>query len=573
MASAGSEQDIREALDTLAEARPGFWSRTACGVTRSLTPIPVLLDRNAYAAETARARILLVSGLSGDADDVGLALHALELYAGGGDGLALRIGLSAVPCANPDGLRLERGPDNGAGGDPSAGYPPVGDFYFDAQNPEKRYLWRWICFQAPDLVLEIQSGSGSVVWECNAAARHLAPAVAATREIREDSLLRGLGEGYPEGLGTIPGLRLTASREQLSRELSRLFGAVQQDRLLGPSSARQTLAARRGRSCTEVGRVLSTTYGHTFQPVVYTQGVPISGRLRLAELEGGEGGPHADISELLRTFVDGATGHDGFGDGLAPSALASVVWGGELSLASGDARHAHLIIDAANRFQTAEPGEAPPPCDPDFRTEDMFMAGALLGRAFQITSEGRYVDLLTSFIVDGNIQQDNGLFWHCRSAPFYWGRGNGFAALGLTETLTYLPDGHVNRPAVLEMYRRLLYSLRGLQRQSGLLPQVLDFPGSYDEFTATCMMGYSVARGLRRGWLSDDYRSVAELAWQAISERIDDVGNVVDACASTGVQENVRDYLDRPAIYGFDDRSGGFALWFAVEMERLARGV
>ena len=135
---------------------------------------------------------------------------------------------------------------------------------------------RWICFQAPDLVLEIQSGSGSVVWECNAAARHLAPAVAATREIREDSLLRGLGEGYPEGLGTIPGLRLTASREQLSRELSRLFGAVQQDRLLGPSSARQTLAARRGRSCTEVGRVLSTTYGHTFQPVVYTQGVPIS---------------------------------------------------------------------------------------------------------------------------------------------------------------------------------------------------------------------------------------------------------------------------------------------------------
>ena len=123
------------------------------------------------------------------------------------------------------------------------------------------------------------------------------------------------------------------------------------------------------------------------------------------------------------------------------------------------------------------------------------------------------------------------------------------------------------------MYRSLIGSLRGLQRQSGLLPQVLDFPGSYDEFTATCMTGYAMARGLRRGWLSDDFRSPVELAWQAVSERIDDVGNVVDACASTGVQQNVRDYLDRPAIYGFDDRSGGFALWFAVEMERLARGI
>ena len=567
-----SEQDIREALDTLAGARPAFWSRTACGVTRSLTPIPALLDRNAYSADSARARILLVGGFSGQPADVDLALHALELYAGGGDGLALRVGLSAVPCANPDGLRLGRGPDNGAGGNPSQGYPPVGNFYFDAQDPEKRCLWRWICFQAPDLLLEVQSGSGSVVWECNAAARHLAPGLAAGREVREDSLLRALGEGYPEGLGTIPGLRLTVSSEQLPREISRLFGVVQQEGLMGASAARRSLSARRSRSRMEVGRVLSRAYGHSFEPIVYTQGVPISGRLRLAELDQANASPHSEITGLLRNFVEAASAPGGFGEDLVPSALASVVWGGELTQATGDGRYANLIIDAANRFHPREDGEAPHPCDPDFRTEDMFMAGAILGRAFQITGESLYVDLLTALLLDANIEQDNGLYWHCRSAPFFWGRGNGFAAMGLTETLTYLPETHANHRAVLAMYRRLMESLRGLQRQSGLLPQVLDFPGSYDEFTATCMMGYSIARGLRRGWLSGDFRSPADLAWQAVSERIDDVGNVVDACASTGVQQNVRDYLDRPAIYGFDDRSGGFALWFAVEMERLARG-
>ncbi len=573
MTNAGSEQDIREALDELAATRPAFWSRTACGVTRSLTPIPALLDRNAYSPDTARVRILLVGGVPGRPADVDLALHALELYAGGGDGLALRIGLSAVPCVNPDGLRLGRGPDNGVGGNPSRGYPPVGNFYSDAQNPEKRYLWRWICFQAPDLVLEVQSGDGSVQWESNAAARHLAPAVAASREIREDSLLRSLADGAPEGLGTIPGLRLTVSPDQLPREISRLFGAVQQERLLGSSTARQVLDARRGRSRMEIGRVLSMVYGHSFEPIVYTQGVPISGRLRLAELDHlPDASPPSDVTVLLNNFVDNAAASGGFGEGLAPSALASVVWGDELTRATGEGRYANLIIEAANRFQSALPGEAPPPCDPDFRTEDMFMAGALLGRAFQVSGEPRYVDLLTALLLDGNIQQENGLFWHCRSAPFYWGRGNGFAALGLAETLTYLPEGHVNRPSVMTMYRGLMESLRGLQRQSGMLPQVLDFPGSYDEFTATCMMGYSLARGLRHGWIPEDYLGAVELAWQGVSERIDDVGNVVDACASTGVQQNVRDYLDRPAIFGFDDRSGGFALWFAVEMERLARG-
>jgi rhamnogalacturonyl hydrolase YesR len=180
--------------------------------------------------------------------------------------------------------------------------------------------------------------------------------------------------------------------------------------------------------------------------------------------------------------------------------------------------------------------------------------------------------MLARFLLDGDIQQDNGLFWHCRSAPFYWGRGNGFAALGLTETLTYLPDDHTARADITDMYLDLLDALGESQRQSGMLPQVLDFPGSYDEFTATCMLGYSIARGLRRGWLEDEWRQTLDLAWQGVAERIDDVGNVVDACASTGVQQNVRDYLDRPAVYGFDDRSGGMALWFALEMERLARG-
>jgi len=140
--------------------------------------------------------------------------------------------------------------------------------------------------------------------------------------------------------------------------------------------------------------------------------------------------------------------------------------------------------------------------------------------------------------------------------------------MGLTETLTFLPENYPGRDAVVAMYRRLLDGLVKIQNPSGMLTEVLDIPGSYQELTATCMLGYSLARGLRRGWLGPSYQAPLDLAWRGVSQRIDGEGNVVDGCASTGVQASTDEYLDRPAVFGFDDRTGGMALWFAIEMQR-----
>jgi rhamnogalacturonyl hydrolase YesR len=142
--------------------------------------------------------------------------------------------------------------------------------------------------------------------------------------------------------------------------------------------------------------------------------------------------------------------------------------------------------------------------------------------------------------------------------------------MGLAETLTYLPEDDPRRGRILDMLLALLEGMQSRQNPSGMFPQVLDVPGSFQEFTATCMFGYAVARGIRLGWLDSSFAAPLQLAWQGVAERIDDAGNVVDGCISTGVQESLRDYLDRPAVFGFDDRSGSLALWFAVEMERLA---
>src|SRR5215467_4370016 len=183
---------VYAALQALAARAADVWSLDACGVTRSQTSIPALVHRDAYTPVTPRTRVLLVGGLSGYLHDVTLAINALEAYLAAGDRLGTTLALSAVPCGNPDGLALGVAPENGAGGRPEQGYPPLEHFFYDAHDPERRYLWRWAGLQAPDLLLEIRSGP-TVTWEAAATAMALAPALQATPALPPDSLVAALG--------------------------------------------------------------------------------------------------------------------------------------------------------------------------------------------------------------------------------------------------------------------------------------------------------------------------------------------------------------------------------------------
>ena len=558
--------DLNAARQALLAHPASPWISDACGVTRATTAIAALLHAAAYVPTTSRMRVVLLGGVSGHPEDTALAFQALQAYLHAGERLAREVALSAVPCGNPDGLALQVAPENGAGGIPSGGYPPEQRFYDDAGNPESRYLWRWIGMQAPDLLLEIRAGQ-SVAWEVSDAASSLAAALQASNATPADSLLAALGKGLPNGLGPIPGVRLTAPPDALETQLERLWNTLSHASPLASSPASQALEARRRRTPLAIARVLAGVYGHTLDPVVYTQGMAIEGRLRLKRLDATVSDSLPEVVQLVEPYVSGAKVM--FDEQAATPTLAGITWALDLVEMTGDQRYANLLIDVAERYRPGIHGGAPPPSDPDFRTEDLCMNGALLGRAFYLTGNMRYLDVLTAFLLQAPLQQADGLFWHSRSAPYYWGRGNGFAALGFCETLTYLPTTHPRRQPLLSKHLRHLEALRQRQHPSGMYPQVLDVPGSYLEFTVTCMIGYAMARGLRLGWLDAGYRAALDLAWQGVTERLDPAGGVVDACTNTGVQRDVRAYLDRPAIYGRDDRSGAMALWFATEMAQL----
>ena len=564
--------NLAERIEAIASEHADLWTLDACGVTRSDSQIPVLLHPDAYVPETDRTRVLLLSGLTGRSEGVENGFKVLESYTGRGESLEGDVALSAIICANPNGLAQGTLLTNGAGGNPSEGYPPEDDYYFDENDPEARYLWRWISLHAPDVVLEVREAY-SVRWEYAGPIKRIADALNAYPMAADSSLVGALSVGKPNNLAPIPSLILTCPTDVVDDEVSKLWRILAQESVLLSSPARVELDRRRRRTPIEAARILAAAYGHTLNPVIYTQGVALSGRLRLLELDPDGDSPVEDIERMVRGYAVSSI-VDVFGENSGGANLAGLVYADELAEATGNANYNDLLIRAAEeRFRPVNRNGIPPAADLDYRVEDMFFNGAVLGRAQAVTGDTSYLDIQTRFLLDAVVQQDNGLFWHCDDAAWFWGRGNGFAALGYAETLTYLADDHADRDALLTQHRRHLTALLDYQQPSGMWRQIIDFPGSYQEMTVTCMVGYAMARGMRLGWLDDSYADSLMLAWQGVSERIDDDGGLVDVCTGTGVMTSTREYLDRPAIFGWDERGGALSLWFACEMERYLRHI
>jgi rhamnogalacturonyl hydrolase YesR len=106
--------------------------------------------------------------------------------------------------------------------------------------------------------------------------------------------------------------------------------------------------------------------------------------------------------------------------------------------------------------------------------------------------------------------------------------------------------------------------------RENLWREVIDFPGSYEELSATSMIATSMLRGIRNGWLdSRTYQIRVDKAWHAVLSRVSSDGILMDVCESTNKQRTLDDYLHRAAILDRDPRGGAMALMFATEMAGL----
>lgn len=209
--------------------------------------------------------------------------------------------------------------------------------------------------------------------------------------------------------------------------------------------------------------------------------------------------------------------------------------------------------------------------------DDIYMISSLQVEAFRATGEMKYLDraALTVATYLDKLQQPNGLFFHAEDSPFFWSRGNGWYAAGMSELLSELPENHKNYQRIMTGYKTMMESLLKYQSEEGLWRQLVDKPESWLETSGTGMFAFAMVTGVKNGWLADDiYGPAARKAWLALVNQIDAEGNVQGVCVGTNkaFKEVGEDLNKQLEFYLLRDRSKGDlhgqapVLWTAAAM-------
>jgi len=505
---------------------------SAAGVTRDGTPIVTIENPDAFDARVTKRRLVLVGGLDGDEASARLVVDAVRwLKSSAPPEIRAAWTVSALPFADPDRRRT------------AMAFPPDKGFFDDAQRPESRYVWRWMTFQAPDAVVEF-----------------FGPAAGA------NATLKGaLSAERAGGLGSVPYGQ--ASSLQAFRVL---LQAISGRTATSPMHA--ALAARIARAPLAIARTLAAHYPEA-PGISYIPALAWTETLRLAAIVDDES-LRARVREQARPWIAGEKKL--FGDRVQLTAIAGTMVFAELAAGSAsatgerDAAAARALADEGAALAAAEKSPAVPEYGQGW-TDDMFMATSVLTRSGVRPGHEKEMDaaarLLTAYAA--RLQRSDGLFNHAVDGPAAWGRGNGFAALGLLNVLARMPATHPARAQVLDIYRRQMAAVRMQQAPDGAWRQIIDEPGAYREETATAMLLSAMASGIRAGWLDRSYLPTVQRAWRALAAHIADAGTLVDVCAGTGAGPTKRYYFDRPAVTGADDRGGAMALLAAMEVYEL----
>lgn len=205
-----------------------------------------------------------------------------------------------------------------------------------------------------------------------------------------------------------------------------------------------------------------------------------------------------------------------------------------------------------------------------FWIDDMYMITIVQLQAYRATGDAKYLDhaaLEMSAYLD-KLQQPNGLFYHAVGVPFFWGRGDGWVAAGMTELLRSLPQNHPRRAHILEGYRRMMKALLKYQGEDGLWHQLVDHPESYPETSSTGMFTFAMITGVKNGWLDrKTYGQAARKGWLGLVGNLEPNGNIRNVCEGTGKTNDLQFYLDRARITG-DLHGQAPILWCASALLR-----
>lgn len=185
--------------------------------------------------------------------------------------------------------------------------------------------------------------------------------------------------------------------------------------------------------------------------------------------------------------------------------------------------------------------------------DDMYMITIVQTQAYKATQNRKYIDRAAKEMVLylDSLQRPNGLFYHAPDVPFYWGRGNGWMAAGMTELLTNLPKDSEYRPRILKGYLTMMKSLKNFQNKGGIWNQLIDDPACWAETSGSAMFTFALISGVKHGWLNaKEFGPVARKAWLGLIPYINAQGAVTEVCVGTNKKNDKQYYYDRPRNVG-----------------------
>ena len=200
--------------------------------------------------------------------------------------------------------------------------------------------------------------------------------------------------------------------------------------------------------------------------------------------------------------------------------------------------------------------------------DDMYMITIVQTHAYKVTKDRKYIDRAAKEMVMylDELQRPNGLFYHAPDVPFYWGRGNGWMAAGMSELLRCLPKKHKDRARILEGYQKMMKSLKEYQNADGLWNQLIDKSDCWTESSGSAMFTFAFIMGVKNGWLdAEEYAPAARKAWLALVPYVNEKNQVREVCVGTNKKNDLQYYYDRPRRTG-DYHGQGPVLWCTVAL-------
>ena len=188
--------------------------------------------------------------------------------------------------------------------------------------------------------------------------------------------------------------------------------------------------------------------------------------------------------------------------------------------------------------------------------DDMFMSVPALAQMGKLTGDKKYFDEAARQVLSFEkkmFNREKNVFMHgwvesmTEHPEFRWARANGWAFMTEVELLEVLPENHELRPQILDLLRRHAKGLASYQSGTGFWHQLLDREDSYLETSATAIYTYAFARAINRGWIdAKAFAPATLLAWNAVTTKINQKGQVEGTCVGTGMAFDPAFYYFRP---------------------------